>query len=337
MKEQGRRDSFARNTDLEQLLGQLNGALEQLPPLPCSATAPRQPLILIVGAPRSGTTLLSQWLASSGECSYPSNLISRFYSAPAIGALVQQMLFSADHQFRDEFHDLQLDGGEAFQSELGKTSGVLAPNEFWYFWRRFFPYGDIQQLPAEAFDAVDQARLLRELGEFEAVSGLPLAMKGMCFNWNLPQLQRLLPGVLFINVVREPVATAASLLGARERFYGDRSAWYSFRPPEYEWLQHRPVEEQVVGQVYFTRQAVAQGLLEVPAERQITVSYETFCAEPFAFHRQLSERLETLGGHPFGDYRGVKAFQSRSGTQADGHGRLASLYQQLHDRGGTPP
>ena len=54
------------------------------------------------------------------------------------------------------------DGG--FVSELGKSRGWLAPNEFWYFWRRFLPFQDLDWLPdEELFRVVDQDLLGSEL------------------------------------------------------------------------------------------------------------------------------------------------------------------------------
>ena len=38
-------------------------------------------VVLVVGGPRSGSTVMMQWLASSGVFAYPSNLLSRFYRA----------------------------------------------------------------------------------------------------------------------------------------------------------------------------------------------------------------------------------------------------------------
>ncbi len=57
---------FRKSATLEQLLAELNGLLAV-----CQETVnrqhtrPRFPLLLIVGLPRSGTTLFLQWLAES--------------------------------------------------------------------------------------------------------------------------------------------------------------------------------------------------------------------------------------------------------------------------------
>ena len=48
--------------------------------------------VFVVGALRSGTTLFTQWLATTGLTAYPTNLLSRFYGAPLVGAKIQQLL-----------------------------------------------------------------------------------------------------------------------------------------------------------------------------------------------------------------------------------------------------
>ena len=92
-----------RNSDLEQVLGQLNDALAPAgDALAAAHDVPRHPVILVVGCPRSGTTLLMQWLAAAGCFSVPTNLVSRFFRAPAIGALVERVLFDPTLEFRGE-------------------------------------------------------------------------------------------------------------------------------------------------------------------------------------------------------------------------------------------
>src|SRR4249919_71291 len=126
-----------RNPALERLLAELNDALPAAQAVLSVDTEDRHAKVFLLGAMRSGTTLYMQWLASTGQFAYPSNLLSRFYGAPLVGAKLQQLLTDPAYNFRNEILDFNapLD----FRSENGKTTGALAPNEFWYFWRRFFP------------------------------------------------------------------------------------------------------------------------------------------------------------------------------------------------------
>ncbi|HRX04698.1 MAG TPA: sulfotransferase, partial [Anaerolineae bacterium] len=133
-----RQPEHRRNPRLEALLDEISGLLG---PVESEVAAryhmPAYPVVLVMGLPRCGSTLTMQWLAASGRFGYPSNLLSRFYAAPYVGARIQQLLTDPQFSFGDELHDLASAVG--FDSTLGKTRGALAPNEFWYFWRRFIP------------------------------------------------------------------------------------------------------------------------------------------------------------------------------------------------------
>ena len=66
----------------------------------------------------------------------------------------------------------------------------MAPNEFWYFWRRFLPFKELDWLPDD--------ELLRwwikrgwsaELTSLTRVFGKPFALKSMILNYNIPFLE----------------------------------------------------------------------------------------------------------------------------------------------------
>lgn len=80
---------FRRNELLENFLAELNSDLQPseqaLLKQQTSADADH-PVIFVMGPLRSGTTLFMQWLANTGLVAYPTNLLSRFYQAPVLGA-----------------------------------------------------------------------------------------------------------------------------------------------------------------------------------------------------------------------------------------------------------
>lgn len=296
MRNEDRLPQFRRNAELEGLLDELNGLLAGPQAEVLAAhTRPRQPVVFVMGCARSGTTLAMQLLAASGWFGYPSNLISRFYAAPYIGARIQQMLVARKYAFGDELAAGAGDGALDFSSALGKTRGMLAPNEFWYFWRRYFPPIDVHPYSENQLQGVDQAGFRAELAALEAALERPLAMKGMIMNWNIPFLAELLDNVLFVHVKRDPFFNMQSLWLARRQFFGDDAAWYSFKPPEYEALRQRPVAEQLAGQVFHTNRAIEAGLAQVPEASRLVLDYEELCLDPAAVLARLAARLEQLG------------------------------------------
>ncbi len=274
----GRATPFRRNEELERCLAELSNliapaevaALEVAPSRPW-------PLLWIVGAPRSGTTLMLQWLAASGSIAYPTNLLSRFFAAPAIGARIQRLLCDPALDHRGELADLAIPFD--FNSDLGKTRGALAPHEFWYFWRRFLPTVDIEPL-GERAPRADWIGLRAASLAVAEVFGRPFACKGMMVQYDLPLALARVPEARVLFVRRDEEANAASLLRARERFFGDRTRWYSARPPGSDDLLPLPPEEQVRAQVRDTNACIDAALAELPPARALEIKYEEFCSHP---------------------------------------------------------
>jgi hypothetical protein len=304
-----RKQQFLRNQNLESLLSNLNGLLGPVQQeVNVNFQTPKYPLILIVGCARSGSTLMMQWLASTEQFAYPTNFLSRFYASPYVGAMIQQMLLDSRYQFKEEFSDVK--NLARFKSDLGKTSGLFAPNEFYYFWRRFFKYGDIQYLEENETRQVDANGFFSELASMESILEKPLAMKGLLIGWNIPFFYSLFSNVLFVHVKRDPIYNAQSLLEAREKFSGDKNQWYSFKPVEYPMLKDLAPHQQVAGQVFFTNRAVQQGLSQIEKTNGLSISYEEFCTFPEKIYQVLRERLHLFGYDLAPQYTGPKSFES---------------------------
>ena len=332
MKNNDRQVTYRKNLDLEERLRELNALLcyAELKALDKFET-PEHPVILIVGCARSGSTLLFQWLASLGYFCYPTNLLSRFYQAPFIGAMVQQILMDAQFDFHGELYDLQ-SHVDWFSSDLGKTKGALAPHEFWYFWRRFFQFGEIQYLDENQLSSVDVDTFLAELAAVESVFRKPLAMKGMIVNWNIQFINSIMPKVLFLYVKRAPLYNAQSLLETRERFFGTVDRWYSFKPPEWHSLKNSDPYTQVAGQVYFTNKAIMDQLQEIDSSRWLTVEYEAFCRDPRNVFVKLIDRFREQGCQLVnGEYQGPASFESGNllRLSEDACSRIASAYAEF--------
>ncbi len=306
----GRTVQYQRNKLLETLLKEINELLGNAQKSVINQfRAPQHPVLLVVGGPRTGSTLMMQWLANLGVFAYPTNLLSRFYGAPYIGAKIQLMLTDPRYNFKDEILDFNSE--VVFQSDLGKTRGALAPNDFWYFWRRFFPIQEPRYLEPEELQQADVNGFLRELAAIEAVLEKPLAMKGMLLEQNLIFLDRLFPKVVFLEITRNPLYNIQSLLESREKFFGNRHEWYSIKPREYHWLKDIPDPiEQVAGQVYYKNKILREQFAHIDSSRKIHVRYEDFCEYPEALFLAIKEKFQQQGYSINRDYQGPDKFQS---------------------------
>ena len=319
---------FRRNHKLESLLREVNGLLTHCQEeVNRQYVRPRFPLLLLMGAPHSGTTLLMQWLAESQQWGYPTNLISRFYAAPYLGARIQQILIENDiHGEISGFKETV-----PFTSTLGKTEGALAPHEFWFFWRRFFPLQpEADVVLPEKLAQVDIVRFKSELAALEAALGKPLALKAMLLNYHIPFLDAAFDKVLFVNLKREPAYVVQSMLEGRQKRNGAEEFLYSFRPPEYAWLKNLPPVAQVAGQIGFIRQATDAGMAQLDPARALTIHYEEFCRDPAATWADLVEKMAGLGYSLNRDYTGPGRFDAANTIRSSPE-RWADIQRALKD------
>ena len=289
MKEQknemnrNRTEEFKRNEQLELYLKNLNSLLDQIEEP--ETDAPDFPLVFIVGVPRCGSTLLLQILAKN-NFAYPSNIIARFYNKPYIGALVQKVLAEEDR-------DKQIDINKkiSFNSKLGRTYGGLNVSEFWYYWRRFFDFGEIQKLSEEKLWQTETDKFKNGLYQLIKIYQKPLALKAMILNWHLDYLSDIIKNSIFVYIKRDLKYIAQSLLQAREKFFGGYQNWFSYKPPEYKWLKELEPEKQVAGQAFFTQEAIENGLQKIDSQRVLDINYENLCQNPKGIYSLISKKV----------------------------------------------
>lgn len=295
MDETRRTPKWRRNVELERLLGQLESYTEAIE-LPQCEVSPR--IGLICGAPRSGTSVILQSLASTGLIAYPSNMISRFYAAPYLGAMAQKLFTNEQMDTLGEFEDLRSGlQSESFHSDLGKTRGALGVNEFWYFWRRFFSIEDGETLSRVDFENERTERFLNELAAWQSVDMRPIVMKGLIANWNLCALSEVLDNAHIVIVRRDPIENAISLLRAREAFFSDRKVWYSFKIPEVCRLPTSNPLEEVALQIACHDVLLDEQCRLMLKDRYSVVTLEEFREDPTeTLSGLLSAILGTNGG-----------------------------------------
>ena len=308
INEEKRTESFQRNTSLESLLKEVNNDLFKVEKNLVSNQKLRFPLIFVLGPHRSGTSLLLQWLANTGFFCYPTNLLSRFYQAPIMGAKLQLLLGDERFNYRDELKDFS--SSIDFNSNNGKTKGALAPNEFWYFWRRFLPFGELDYLPTEELLQKSDIKMLKaELAGMMNIFEKPMALKAMILNYNVDFLNNIFENAIFIHSKRDPVTNIESALKARERQLGSIDKWYSFKIPEYYDLIKMNPYEQVAAQIYHINKAVEDGIAKLAEHKKMTVQYEDFCDEPETIFNELKTKLSLNGYDKNLEYNMQKKFK----------------------------
>jgi len=287
MDEAARTSAYRKDPGRDKLLAELNELLLPIQMrLEADLKGPRLPVVLIVGAPRSGTTLVSQLLAQSEAFGYVNNFVARFWLAPAVGARIEAALGMKDQSERS-----------SFVSEYGVTQGWTSPHEFGYFWSYWFDLGqETHKLTEVELASVDGETLARRIASLEEFYARPMCFKNNTWcTFQADWLTRLLPKALFIVCRRDPIFVAQSLLIARRKRLGTERAWWSVRPSSYGRLLELDWWEQIAAQVLEIEREMNEALAAVPAEQKIEVDYQSFCAHPGSLIDALRRPLADAG------------------------------------------
>lgn len=123
-----RENKYLKDPVEENFTRQVNEALLQLEKSTYHDCTIKHPFIFVFGLPRSGTTLLTQLLASTLNLGFINNFVARFWLAPVTGIRLARSL-KLESQ------------ANSFRSEFGATAGLGDIHEFGYFWRHWLKIG----------------------------------------------------------------------------------------------------------------------------------------------------------------------------------------------------
>jgi hypothetical protein len=185
------------------------------------------PPILIISSPRTGSTYLSQLMAAKLKISYVSNLMSKFYNVPILGAYLQKnMINNKDIKELKTFHSIH-----------GNTSNIYEPSEFGYFWSRHFNFGKNHHEPStQNLKNIDFKKLNYELENISKVFEAPVLYKCSIGPFLIKQILSK-TDVFVIVLNRNKTDTVNSILKTRKERFGNYKVWWSIRPFGFESMQ----------------------------------------------------------------------------------------------------
>lgn len=149
------------------------------------------PPIFIIGAPRSGTTLLYQLLAYHYKTSYITNFSSVFLKSPVTTSYLTRKLLTP-------YNDKSL------SSDYGLMKGIWAPSEA----GKIFKYW---------FQRKDDDKIKNSIYAMGQVFNAPFIAKNLRINSELEYMHKLFPDAIFIHIKRDIFFNVQSLiLGIQE-------------------------------------------------------------------------------------------------------------------------
>ena len=228
--------------------------------------------IFIIGAPRTGSTILYQVMTNCWDIGYINNLECSFHEIILAASKLSKIIF------KNKSHN-------NFTAIHGGTNGLNSPSECGAFWYRWFPinrhFVDQNELTPE-----QQGDMRKVIGGLITVKEKPLLFKNMNCGQRIRAFSKIFPDAIFLYCRRDPLFVAQSLLKVRKERYGDFNKWWSIMPKEYSRIHTLNPLEQVVAQIYYIEEQIKKDLMSFYSDKYMIVSYEEFCKSPA---RQLKE------------------------------------------------
>ncbi len=264
------------------------------------------PPIFIVGLPRVGSTLASILATRHLRCAYFSNLLMATPASPVITA----MLAGPRRAFG---------GTDDLGNRFGETSQSQAPSQGYRFWNLHLGTSEV---PAPLDDG-RKAVLRQTIAALQGIAGGPFINKWQKNGLRIPFLADLFPGSVFIEVTRDPLETALSILSARRASPDGESRWFSVRPSTLGLSDYFNVHEQIAAQIVATRAILDRDLGSLPTANVQTYAYTAICADPQSWLKRVASRYEAATGVPV-ELRDVPArsLSARSPRAHDADHRL---------------
>jgi hypothetical protein len=221
--------------------------------------------VFVLGAPRTGSTLMYQAVCSRFGLPYVANITNdRFSSTPIVGFALQKAL--------------PVD--VAFDSRFGKTDGPFQPSEGSGLMVHWFGSGDPPALKAATIRAGFEQHFVDTLRAVAALFAAPVVIKNAWNCFRIPCLARTLPKARFIWIRRDIADAAKSDLDARYKTKGDATSWNSALPPDVAKLRKMPPAIQVVENQHAFNQAIRDGLERFASDRWVAIWHESFQRDP---------------------------------------------------------
>ncbi|EDY85646.1 conserved hypothetical protein [gamma proteobacterium HTCC5015] len=204
--------------------------------------------VFIIGAPRTGSTVLYQALTNCYEVAYIDNLAAVFYKNLPFGIWLSEKIFGMKPH-------------NTFKSKFGNTReyGWHAPSECGQFWYRWLPLDD-HYVDRGQFSASAVTEIHDEIVSCQRVSGLPMLFKNLNAGQRLRLIADAFPEAKIIYLKRDPRFTSASILKARKENHIKEGEWWSVKPKNFRQLMALSEVEMVVAQVYYLEHQIEKDL-----------------------------------------------------------------------------
>jgi hypothetical protein len=226
----------------------------------CRNSKPR--MIILLGLPRSGSTLTYQVLIHSLRPHYLSNFGNLLFQLPLTSGLVSAYLCRNHHS--------------TFKSNQGMVDGLCGPAEGLAYWRYWYGFSldereEFQSRPAAIRR---RKRYLNRVLSILSSNNRPVVTGYLGHTLAASKVRQEFPEAVIVRLHRDPLSNAISLLQSRR---AQSTSWFSLYPKECLSSTGRGEYDEVASQVYWLNRRLDK---ELSDSNVFHCHYEELCKNP---------------------------------------------------------
>jgi hypothetical protein len=214
----------------------------------------------IIGAPRSGSTLLYQLLVKYTNTSYLSNFMSLCYTFPAIAIKIELLFFKKYNK-------------KKLKSNFGYVQGIHSPSEAGPLINSWFGK-DI--LKINNTNNNKNIQIKKNIKYIEKSMQGKLLIKSLKLSLKIDEIIKLFKNSMFIYIARDPFFTAQSIILTKRKLGIDINNWWSYPLHNTRELLNKDPYEMVVLQVKTIHNMIDNYMEKYP-DKFIKINYHELC------------------------------------------------------------
>ena len=230
------------------------------------------PLIFIIGLPRSGTTILYQYLSYYYDVAYTSNFWSIM---PKSGPYLRKILNQKPPNEKKSFY------GNGF-----KMSSVQEGGNIFSQWFTNQQYHYLEELATNT-----QKNIQNYFNQTYSTAQKPILIKNTRNCVRIKALSDSFPNSIFIHIDRDNMEIAKSLYKGRIDLYNDVNKNFTVVPKEWNSIKDLSIEKQISHQVYYLKKNIEEAFEQIEGNRVFKIEYEEFCQNP----NSIVQRINQIG------------------------------------------
>lgn len=235
------------------------------------------PIIFIIGIQRTGSTVVSQFIADT----FPFFPIGNFSTFFRKSSYIPYKIFSKFYKSGKNRN---------YKNFYGISTGHFSIGDAYEFWDQWFGK-DHYSVPS-SIDEDTCKSIRKHMNNIYRACNQPLVTKNNRNSLMIEFLHQIFPNAFFIVVERKPLSVIRSTVKASKVFFNKRGALWGLKPHKnFEANSYENISEAATVQYLELKKQIDNQLKNLPDSAYSKIDYEKFCSNPIHYQDVIFEKI----------------------------------------------